>query len=466
MHPQLRLFLARALGLLTMVGMYVSVYGTGVSDDRPQSSAVTGPRSTARTLSRKLEDLAAEQRIRIHGLTELRISEPLVFTLDEEGPVSLNLQGLTRIIMDGPGPALRFIGTHAGTADPQSVQKNVWERQRMPLVDGLEIVGQHPDACGIELTGTMQATLTRLNIRGCKHAIHLTGRNRNVLIADSHLYENRGCGVLLDNVDLHQFNITGCHISYNAGGGVVSRQGNVRNLHITGCDIESNMSPESDSTANVLIDCRDSKYGTGEVAITGCTIQHNSPSPDSANIRIIGRSNPTTTQPIVREGHVTITGNVLSDVQVNVHLRDCRGVTLTGNTFWMGYQHNLLVEDSTNVVMGPNNLDRNPRYDYGTVATTRNAVEFQGCADCTISGLHVAQVQGAEAGIVLTDCRWMNLYGLTVLDCPGPALLLRNCHHCRVSDLLTRPVPNAAGLSAAVLLQGCEHVRVPAESDE
>ncbi|MGH7959651.1 MAG: hypothetical protein ACREH8_21935 [Opitutaceae bacterium] len=37
--------------------------------------------------------------------------------------------------------------------------------------------------------------------------------------------------------------------------------------------------------------------------------------------------------------------------------------TFTGNTFWMGFAHDLLVEDSSNVVVGPNNLDRNPRYE-------------------------------------------------------------------------------------------------------
>ena len=112
------------------------------------------------------------------------------------------------------------------------------------------------------------------------------------------------------------------------------------------------MTPDSPPTANVLIDCTGSSYGTGEVEIAGCTIQHSSKSPDSANIRIIGRSNPAKDQPVVREGHVTITGNVLSDVRVNVHLRDVRGVVITGNTFYMGYDHDLLVEESSNIVIG------------------------------------------------------------------------------------------------------------------
>ena len=52
--------------------------------------------------------------------------------------------------------------------------------------------------------------------------------NRNVSVADSHIYENRGVGIFYDDVNLHQSNITNCHISYNALGGVVSRGGGVQ----------------------------------------------------------------------------------------------------------------------------------------------------------------------------------------------------------------------------------------------
>jgi hypothetical protein len=373
-----------------------------------------------------------------------RITQPIVVNLDEVGPVSISGGGVARLIMAGPGPALKLVGTHEGTADPDSVKPNVWANQRMPLIDGLEIVGEHPEACGIELTGTMQASVSRVNIRHCLHAIQLTNRNRNVLISDVHLYENRGCGVLLDNVDLHQINVTGSHISYNRGGGVVSRQGNVRNLHITGCDIESNMGRDAEPTANVLIDCRNSRYGTAEVAITGCTIQHNSAGPESANVRIIGRSDPAPGQDVVREGNVTITGNVLSDVQVNVHLKDCRGVTLTGNTFWMGYGHNLLVEDCTHIVAGPNNLDRNPRYAYGTALETKNRVAFRNCEDCTISGLHVTNVWNSDAAVTFENCRWMNIADCTVLDSDGVGILLKECEHCQIAGCMVRDARRAA----------------------
>jgi len=90
-----------------------------------------------------------------------------------------------------------------------------------------------------------------LLIRKCRHGVHLTGRNRNVIVSDSHVYENRGIGVFLDAVNLHQINVTGCHVSYCDGGGIVCRAGEVRNLQITGCDIESNHGANGPATANV-----------------------------------------------------------------------------------------------------------------------------------------------------------------------------------------------------------------------
>ena len=364
-----------------------------------------------------------------------RITSTLQCPLDELGFTSLHGDGVATIKMDGAGPALRLIGTHMKSADPGGFAPNVWNRQRMPLVDGLGILGANDEADGIEAVGTMQLTVSRVQIRGCRHGIHLVKNNRNVIVSDCHIYENRGVGVYYDDVNLHQSNIQGCHISYNDGGGIVSRAGNVRNVHITGCDLESNMGADSPATANVLIDCRGSHYGTAEVAITGCTIQHNSAGPDSANVRIIGASDPTEKLLAIREGHVTITGNVFSDVQCNVHLQECRGVTLTGNTFWMGYEHNLLIEQCSHVVIGANNLDRNPRYAYGTAATTKNRVVLRNSEDCTISGLHLSNVQGGP-GMLIEKCRRMNIDHLTILDCSEGALRIDELRDSRLSGLL------------------------------
>lgn len=383
-----------------------------------------------------------------------RLSRSIVVELETVGPTALVGLGTARLVMAGAGPAIKLVGTHLeGTADPGHFDAKVWKNERMPVVDGLEIVGEHDEADGIEVEGTMQCTITRTRISRCRHGIRLSVRNRNLIVGDCHIYDNRGCGILYDHVSLHQSNIVGSHISYCGGGGVVLRGGDVRNVHIGTCDLESNHAPGGPPTANVLIDCSGSTSGTAEVAITGCTIQHNSESPESANIRILGRGDA---GPRGRAdwGHVTITGNVLSDVATNIHLRGCRDVTITGNTLWMGFAHNLLIEDSTAVVVGANVLDRNPAYAYGKSATATNAVIFKDCRDSTVTGLHVQGVHHVEAGAVFEKCDRMNITGCTFLDNDGVGLLLKEVTRSRITECLVRDDrPDAAGLALRAV--GC-----------
>jgi hypothetical protein len=395
-----------------------------------------------------------------------RLTKTVVIELDKSGYTALVGDGTARVAMAGPGPAFKFTGTHEGSAAPADFKPNVWERQRMPRVEGLAITGAHPEADGIEATGTMQLTITHTHIRGVRHAVHLTVRNRNVLISDCHFYENSGVGVFLDNLNLHQINVTGSHISYNAGGGVVSRGGNVRNLHIGNCDIESNMSTNNPPTANVLLDSTGGSIG--EVAITGCTIQHNSTSPDSANIRVLGRG---TDEGLARragsertqEGNVTITGNVFSDVRVNVHLKDARGVTLTGNTFWMGYDYDLLVEDSTAVVVGPNNFDRNPRYNYGNSMTAKGGLVFRNSWDCTLTGLHVSGVERQPAAVVIESCDRFHIANGSILDSDNVGLLLQDVTRSRVGGMLIRDDRKGAPAFRRVVVAGGKDVQIEVE---
>ncbi len=249
-----------------------------------------------------------------------RITKTLVVDLDRVGHTSFVADGSARLIMAGGGPAIRFIGTHLnGSAAPNLVQPSVWDRQRMPTVEGLAIVGEHAEADGIEAKGTFQLTLRGVHIRKCRHGVHLVERNRNVLIDGCHLYENSGIGVFYDQVNLHQSNISASHISYCHGGGVVVRGGDVRNIHIAGCDIEANMGAGQPPTANVLLDCGEGSVA--EVAITGCTIQHTKEVAGSANIRILGRgfANSLGERMQFNCGNVTIGENVLSDVKTNIH---------------------------------------------------------------------------------------------------------------------------------------------------
>jgi hypothetical protein len=376
-----------------------------------------------------------------------RITKPIVIDLARFGFRHVRGEGTARIVMAGEGPAFKFVGTHAGTAAPNTVKDAVWAKERMPAVEGIEIVGGHENADAIEASGTIQLTITRVLIRKCRHGIRLTSRNRNVLIADCHIYENRGIGVFLDAVNLHQINVTGCHVSYCDAGGIVCRAGQVRNLHITGCDIESNQGVNAPPTANVLIDSTGGS--NAEVAITGCTIQHNHNAAGSANIRIKGPSaNAVKGTDEMRDGHVTITGNVISDVKVNVHLDHARGVVVTGNTFWTAYEHNLLVENSAFVTVGPNNFDRNPRYRGEEKPETTNVIVFRDCRDCTLSGFTLSGTRSAPAGLALEKCDRFNVNGLTILDCDAVGLLLKDVTNSRVAGCLIRDDrPNAESVS-------------------
>ncbi|WP_206668899.1 right-handed parallel beta-helix repeat-containing protein [Bremerella volcania] len=398
---------------LTMVDVDTTVRafgagGDGVSDDTEAIQNAINAGSTAIRLPRGT----------------YRISKPLVVDLDKVGVTSIVGDGTARIMMTGPGPAIRFVGTHQGTASPKTVKSNVWQKERMPLVDGIEIIGTHDEADGIEAVRTMQLTISRVIIRHTRHAIHLVERNRNVILSDCHLYENHGVGVFLDNVDLHQINLSACHVSYNDGGGFVSKGGNVRNIHISGCDLEANVQ-------NVLIDSDGSKYGTAEVAITGCTIQH-SGGPGSANVRFIG-ANPEGER---CWGLVTIANNILSDVETNIDIQQARDVIINGNTISSGYKFNLRVEDSMNVVVGPNVLARNP--PYRDEDTCDNAVLFRNCNGGTITGLHVHETRRTEAGIMLDACRRFHMTGCTVLDCDNAGLLLKNLEDCQITGNMLR----------------------------
>jgi len=401
----LSLLFAVALGARAEDVRVLGAKGDGVADD---TDAVT-------------RAVAAGGAVRFPRGT-YRLTRTVVLDLNKIGYVSLLGDGAAVVRMDGPGPAFHLIGSQQKTASPADFPEEFWQKQMMPMVDGLTIAGGHAESVGLRVTRVMQLTVTRCNFRRLGNAIHLTERNRNVLIGDCHVYDNRGAGIFLDAVDLHQINIGNCHISYNRGGGVVARRGAVRNLQITGCDIEGNMHPESPPTANVLLDSTGGSIG--EVEITGCSIQHFTRNhAGSANIRVIGHSIPVRFTPEQRHGQLVISGNMINDADINIHLDGVRSAVISGNTLHMGPKHDILIERSAHVVLSGNVFDRHPRYNY--TDDIAQGIVFRDSTDCMLSALHINGGTSAAA-IAIHGGRRFHINNCTVVDVAGIALLLDN----------------------------------------
>src|SRR5262249_23237321 len=301
----------------------------------------------------------------------------------------------------------------------------------------------HLEADGIRIEGAMQPTLRGLLIRRCRHGIHLTGRDRNVLIADCHVYDNAGVGIFLDRVNLHQTNIHGCHVSYCKQGGIKVAGSEIRNLQICGNDIEYNYDPKADASADVLFDCRAGTVREGTLA--GNTIQAVQ-SPGGANVRFLGagRDNPNAV------GLFAVTGNLIGSQHTALDFVACRGVVVSGNALYCGYHYALRAEDSEHLVIGPNSIDHNS--DYRGPSTDQ--VVLRRCRNVTLTGLilqHTREPSGAvEASVEIRECRNVSLTGCQIIGARGRGVAVHGSAAVRVADCTVRGRPNDNGYRAAV----------------
>lgn len=352
---------------------------------------------------------------------DYRITRTVPIALAKTGRIGIEGSvGTAKILMAAAGPAFHLIGTHDRSADPDSFKPGVWSAERMPTVLNLEIEGRNPMADGFLVEETMQATFEGVLLRELHDGIHIHRRARNVLISHCHIYNNRGVGVFLDHVNLHQVIITGSHISYCKRGGIKVIGSEIRNLQITGNDIEYNHNADADASADIWIDASDDHATVREGTIVSNTIQAQY-SPNGANILMIGR-NP---QDNHKAGMFTISGNLIGSQETNVHLIACRGVAVSGNVIYSGHHRNLLVDGSRNVVVGSNSFDHNPDYQPKDLCT---GVRFADSSDCIMSGSMIQDCQSGQhtvAGAVpihrdglleIVRCRRINVHGCQVLD--------------------------------------------------
>jgi len=357
---------------------------------------------------------------------KFRVTETIVVDLAKLGRTAIvGSHGVAKIVMAGPGPAFRFVGTHAGSADPKSFRPQVWERERMPTVSDLESEGAHPNADGLLFEGVTQPTLSGVLIRDVRTAVRVTGRARNVLIDRCHVYHNRGIGVHLDAVNLHQVIVSASHISYCRLGGVrIDGGSEVRNVQISGCDIEYNNNrshgvpgADAESTAEIFFDARTGSIREG--AITGCTIQATD-SENGANVLILGADDG----PPGMAGAWTITGNLITNQRDNVRLAGVDGLTLTGNFFDTARNRNVVVERSRNVVISGNSFGHNIDDESRQLHT---GIRIADCTDVAVSGVVLRDAEtpvetskARRAALELVRCRRVNVSGSQFVD-PTPA---------------------------------------------
>ena len=130
-------------------------------------------------------------------------------------------------------------------------------------------------------------------------------------------------------------------------------------------------------------------------------------------------------------------------------------MTITGNTFWMGYEHNL-----TRCELGAHRrraerLSTQSEYDYGDATTTKNAIFFRDCNDCTLTGLHVHGVRGVPAAVAIEKCRRFNVTTARFSIAKGLRFLLKDVTNSRVSDCLIRyDLLGAKGVKSIVVEGG------------
>jgi len=358
-----------------------------------------------------------------------RITRTIEIPLGERGRTSLSgMGGVGRVVMAGPGPAFRFAGTHLRRAEPQDFTPQVWERERMPQVEGLEIVGAHPEADGLEFFQTMQAIVHGVLIREVRHGIRLATRNRNVVIDATHIYNCRGVGIYFDHANLHQAVIQGSHISYCKGGGIKILGGQIRNIQITGNDIEYNFDLKAPESADIWFDVADGTISEGTIASN--TIQGR-PSPGGANIRFVGPPVAGDRYPI---SLWTISGNLIGNQTVNIHLRNARGIAITGNHIYTGVERTIILEHSQHIVVGQNSLDQrhNARLDH------KNGITVRDCDGVVLSGLILddAWPSAGEPGgaIEVRDSRETTITHCQIFEPRSRGIFVTGSRNTRIAD--------------------------------
>jgi parallel beta-helix repeat protein len=357
------------------------------------------------------------------GKGTFRITRPIILDMTKHGYLGVRGDhGTATIRMDGPGPALKIVGDHQGTATPGSFKPSTWAGERMPIITGIEILGNHDEADGIQLFRTVQTTIQAVLIRKCRYGIHLVERNRNLLVSAAHVYDCHDTGIFFDDCNLHQVIITGSHISYCKRAGIRQLNGDVHNIQITGNDIEYNSGAEGTS-GEIVLEAPEAIIS--EYTISGNTIQATRLA-TGANVLIIGKED-------ILPAHVrliNITGNVLGSRQESIAISHASKVCITGNTIYSGDKSNIRIDNCQNVVIGSNVI--------GTRPTTYKVVSLDGVIinrskSCAITG-NVLTDCGTPGAVTIVNSSDIGVSSNQIENAQHTGVLVVDSTRCRLSD--------------------------------
>lgn len=363
-----------------------------------------------------------------------RITKPLLVDLRKQGyGAVIGDGGTARIVMQGAGPAIRIVGDHRGTANPASYKPHTWERERMPTVTGVEILGKHKNAVGIELRKTTKTIISQTLVRQCKVGVHLVERNRDFVLSDSHLLDNSHYGLYFDRCNLHQVIVHGNHISWNKKAGIRSLGGDVHNVQITGNDIEYNNSPGIDKSPNRETTGAEIWFEADDGVISEVTIASNTlqatVQPGGTNVRIFGskKNSPRGARLI------NITGNVIGSQSRGIDIRHAQRLTVTGNTIYNSIDLSLAFSHCSGFAVASNafvwrGVDGDPPQD---------GIRLEDCENGSLVGLVTQRLcSGSEkkgAGVTFVRCSDIALSESQILDPWIRGVELEDCKRCRIS---------------------------------
>lgn len=129
-----------------------------------------------------------------------------------------------------------------------------------------------------------------------------------------------------------------------------------------------------------------------------------------------------------------VSGNHISNQEVNVHLKNCRGLVLTGNSIALSQRRSILIEGSRHIVIGPHSLDHNPDY----TQETTDGITLRDCDGCSLTGVLLEGVKAGsekEGGAVeVVNCRETSIVGCQVFEPKYRGFWVADSRNTRIAD--------------------------------